>query len=100
MDVHMGIEGKNSNGHGEGKEENMNMVETVIIEKSCTTLHAMVEKRHQFQQQLVHLKHQNQSKRHKTIHLVQKLKCANSPKEVCALCIECAGQHSPNCELC
>jgi hypothetical protein len=29
MDVHMGIEGTNSNGHGEGKEENMNMVETI-----------------------------------------------------------------------
>ena len=29
MDVHMGIEGTNSNGHGEGKEENMNMVESI-----------------------------------------------------------------------
>jgi hypothetical protein len=29
MDIHMGIEGTNSNGHGEGKEENMNMVETI-----------------------------------------------------------------------
>ena len=31
MDVHMGIEGTNSNGHGEGKEENLNMVETTKI---------------------------------------------------------------------
>ena len=29
MDVHMGNEETNSNGHGEGKEENMNMVETI-----------------------------------------------------------------------
>ena len=29
MYSHMGIEGTNSNGHGEGKEENMNMVETI-----------------------------------------------------------------------
>jgi hypothetical protein len=29
MDVHMGNEGTNSNGHGEGKEENMNLVETI-----------------------------------------------------------------------
>jgi hypothetical protein len=29
MDVHMGIEGTNSNGHGEGRDENMNMVETI-----------------------------------------------------------------------
>ena len=29
MYVHLGIEGTNSNGHGEGKEENMNMVETI-----------------------------------------------------------------------
>jgi hypothetical protein len=29
MDVHMGIEGTNSNRHGEGKDENMNMVETI-----------------------------------------------------------------------
>jgi hypothetical protein len=29
MDVHIDIEGTNSNGHGEGKEENMNMVETI-----------------------------------------------------------------------
>jgi hypothetical protein len=29
MDVHLGIEGTNSNGHGEGKDENMNMVETI-----------------------------------------------------------------------
>jgi hypothetical protein len=25
MDVHLGIEGTNSNGHGEGRDENMNM---------------------------------------------------------------------------
>jgi hypothetical protein len=62
---------------------------SVITEKSSATLHTMVEERHQCQQQLVHLQHQNPSKRHKTIHLVQKLKCANSPKEVCALCAEC-----------
>jgi predicted RNase H-like nuclease (RuvC/YqgF family) len=29
MDAHMGIEGTNSNGHGEGKDENMNMVEII-----------------------------------------------------------------------
>jgi hypothetical protein len=29
MDVHLGIEGTNSNVHGEGKDENMNMVETI-----------------------------------------------------------------------
>jgi hypothetical protein len=29
MDAHLGIEGTNSNGHGEGKDENMNMVEII-----------------------------------------------------------------------
>jgi hypothetical protein len=29
MEFHMGIEGTNSNGHGEGRDENMNMVETI-----------------------------------------------------------------------
>jgi polyribonucleotide nucleotidyltransferase len=29
MDVDLGIEGTNSNGHGEGRDENMNMVETI-----------------------------------------------------------------------
>jgi hypothetical protein len=29
MDVHMGIEGTRSNGHGEGRDENMNTVETI-----------------------------------------------------------------------
>jgi hypothetical protein len=29
MDVHLGIEGTNSNRHGEGRDENMNMVETI-----------------------------------------------------------------------
>jgi hypothetical protein len=29
MDVHLVIEGTNSNGHGEGNDENMNMVETI-----------------------------------------------------------------------
>jgi hypothetical protein len=29
MDVHLGIEGTNSNGHGEERNENMNMVETI-----------------------------------------------------------------------
>jgi hypothetical protein len=29
MNVHMGIEGTNSNGHGKGRDENMNMVETI-----------------------------------------------------------------------
>jgi hypothetical protein len=29
MDVHLSIEGTNSNGHGEGRDENMNMVETI-----------------------------------------------------------------------
>jgi hypothetical protein len=31
MDFHLGIEGTNSNGHGEGRDENMNMVETIKI---------------------------------------------------------------------
>jgi hypothetical protein len=29
MDFHLGIEGTNSNRHGEGRDENMNMVETI-----------------------------------------------------------------------
>jgi hypothetical protein len=29
MDVHLGIEGTDSNRHGEGRDENMNMVETI-----------------------------------------------------------------------
>jgi hypothetical protein len=29
MYFHLGIEGTNSNGHGEGKDENMNMVEII-----------------------------------------------------------------------
>lgn len=29
MGIHLGIEGTNSNGHGEGRDENMNMVETI-----------------------------------------------------------------------
>jgi hypothetical protein len=29
MDVYLGIEGTNSNGHGEWRDENMNMVETI-----------------------------------------------------------------------
>ena len=29
MDVHLGMEGMNSNGHGEEMNENMNMVETI-----------------------------------------------------------------------
>jgi len=29
MDVHLGIEGTNSNGHREGKDKNMNMVEII-----------------------------------------------------------------------
>jgi hypothetical protein len=29
MDVHLGIEGTNSNGHGEERNENMNMAETI-----------------------------------------------------------------------
>jgi hypothetical protein len=29
MNVHMGIEVTNSNGHGEGRGENMKMVETI-----------------------------------------------------------------------
>jgi hypothetical protein len=29
MDVHLGIEGTNSNGHGEGRDENVTMVETI-----------------------------------------------------------------------
>jgi hypothetical protein len=29
MDAHMGLEGTNSNGHVEGKDESMNLVETI-----------------------------------------------------------------------
>ena len=29
MKVHLGVEGTNSNEHGEGRDENMNMVETI-----------------------------------------------------------------------
>jgi hypothetical protein len=29
MDVHMGIEGTNSNVNGEGRDENMNLIETI-----------------------------------------------------------------------
>jgi hypothetical protein len=29
MDVYLGIEGTNSNGQGEGKDENLNMEETI-----------------------------------------------------------------------
>ena len=29
MDFHLGIEGTNSNGHGEGRDENMNVAETI-----------------------------------------------------------------------
>jgi hypothetical protein len=29
VDVHLGIEGTNSNGHGEERNENMNMVDTI-----------------------------------------------------------------------
>jgi hypothetical protein len=29
MDVHLSIEGTNSNGHGDERNENMNMVETI-----------------------------------------------------------------------
>jgi hypothetical protein len=35
---------------------------SVIIEKSSTTFHTMVEEKHQCQQKLVHLQHQNPSK--------------------------------------
>jgi hypothetical protein len=35
---------------------------SVITEKSSATLHTMVEEKHQCQQQLVHLQHQNPSK--------------------------------------
>jgi hypothetical protein len=29
MNLHLGIEGKYSNGHGEGKDEDINLVETI-----------------------------------------------------------------------
>jgi hypothetical protein len=35
---------------------------SIITEKSSATLHTMVEEKHQCQQQLVHLQHQNPSK--------------------------------------
>jgi uncharacterized membrane protein YbaN (DUF454 family) len=69
-------------------EESNILMEAVITEKSSATLHTMVEERHQFQQQLVHLQHQNPSKRHKTIYLVQKSKCTNSPKEARTHCAQ------------
>jgi hypothetical protein len=39
MDVHLGMEGINSNGHGEGKDDNMNMVETIINLKKYVHIH-------------------------------------------------------------
>jgi hypothetical protein len=39
MHVHMGIEGTNSNGHGEENEENMNMVETIKKLKKDVQIH-------------------------------------------------------------
>jgi hypothetical protein len=47
---------------------------SIITEKSFTTLDAMVEEIHQFQQQLVHLQHQNPSKRKKNYILGSKIK--------------------------
>ena len=39
MDFHMDIEGTNSNGHGEGRDENMNMVKTIKILKNDVQSH-------------------------------------------------------------
>ena len=35
MDVHLGVEGKNSNGYGEGKDEDTNLVDTIKIVDKC-----------------------------------------------------------------
>jgi hypothetical protein len=45
MDVHMGIEGTNSNGHGEGRDENMNMVETIKNLQKDIQIHKADNKR-------------------------------------------------------
>ena len=39
MDVHLGIEGTTSNGHGEGRDENMNMEETIKILQKDVQIH-------------------------------------------------------------
>jgi hypothetical protein len=44
---------------------------SVITEKSSATLHTMVEEKHQCQQQLVHLQHQNPSKGKKLYNWVK-----------------------------
>ena len=45
MDVHLGIEGTNSNGHGEERDENMNMVETIKKLKSDVQSHKVDNER-------------------------------------------------------
>jgi hypothetical protein len=30
MDIHLGVEGENSNGNGEEKDDNINLVKTII----------------------------------------------------------------------
>jgi hypothetical protein len=45
MDFHLGIEGTNSNGHGEGRDENINMVETIKILQKNVQRHKYDNKR-------------------------------------------------------
>jgi len=53
---------------------------SVITEKFSATLHTMVEERHQCQQQLVHLQHQNPSKGKKNYILGLKIKACKFTK--------------------
>ena len=39
MNVHLGIEGTNSNGHGEGRDKNMNMVDTIKFFPNYVQIH-------------------------------------------------------------
>jgi hypothetical protein len=45
MDVHLGIEGTNSNGHEEGRDENMNMEETIKNLQKDVQIHKADSKR-------------------------------------------------------
>jgi hypothetical protein len=45
MDIHLGIEGTNSNGHGEGRDENMNMVETIKNLQKDVQIHKVANER-------------------------------------------------------
>jgi hypothetical protein len=45
MEVHLGIEGTNSNGHGDERNENMNMVETIKNLKKDVQIHKVDNER-------------------------------------------------------